>query len=217
MDLGTVSAFDAAGYPLLSHGAYAIAMLGLLTSFLGLYVASSRIIVAMARAEMLPAGLAKLHPKHGTPTNALLFTTAVTLGLGWIGPGAIVWFLDTGGVYLGLVWFMVVVAKYRLPRRYPDMQRPYVTKWSWLPVIGGVGALLVIVWALVPGTGASLIWPAEYIMLGAWFVLGIVLWVMSKHKSRQAALQDMLGDEVYQQIAPFEADATNSASAGKDA
>ena len=27
---------------------------------------------------------------------------AITLGLGWLGPGAVVWFLDTGGVY-GLI------------------------------------------------------------------------------------------------------------------
>src|SRR5699024_12520251 len=116
-----------AGYTLLSHGAYAIAMLGLLTSFLGLFVASSRIIVAMGRAEMLPSGLAKLHPRHGTLTNALLFTTAVTLALGWIGPGAIVWVVDTGGVYLGLVWFMVVVAKYELPSRVQSMDGREIT------------------------------------------------------------------------------------------
>lgn len=204
MDLGTVSAFEAAGFPLLSHGAYAIAMLGLLTSFLGLFVASSRILVAMGRAEMLPAGLAKLHPRHGTPTNALIFTTVVTLGLGWIGPGAVVWFLDTGGVYLGLVWFMVVLAKYRLPKRYPEFERPYVSKFHWLPAIGGIGAVLVIIWAVVPGTGASLVWPAEYIMLGAWFLLGIILWQLSRKKSRKESLEALLGDEAYRQVAPYE-------------
>ncbi|HIW46471.1 MAG TPA: APC family permease [Candidatus Yaniella excrementigallinarum] len=216
MELGTVSAFEMAGYTLLSHGAYAIAMLGLLTSFLGLFVASSRIIVAMGRAEMLPSGLAKLHPRHGTPTNALLFTTAVTLALGWIGPGAIVWFLDTGGVYLGLVWFMVVVAKYKLPSRYPKMDRPYVSKFSWLPAIGGIGALLIIVWAIVPGTGASLVWPAEYLMLGAWLILGVIMWMLSKKKSRKESLGAMLGDEVYAQIAPFEDDAEQIHSATRE-
>lgn len=194
MDLGTVSAFDAAGFPLLGVGAYLIAFLGLLTSFLGLFVASSRILVAMGRANLLPAQLAAIHPKRRIPHISLIFTAAVTLGLGWLGPGAVVWFLDTGGVYLGIVWCMVVIAKYLLPRRYPELERPYVSRLWFLPAVGAIGALLVIVWAIVPGTGASLVWPAEYIILGVWMVLGIVLYAVSRAKPRTEALRALLGD-----------------------
>ena len=111
---------------------------------------------------------------------------------------------------------MVVVAKYKLPSRYPKMDRPYVSKFSWLPAIGGIGALLVIVWAIVPGTGASLVWPAEYVMLGAWLILGVIMWMLSKKKSRKESLGEMLGDEVYAQIAPFEDDAEQTHPATRE-
>ena len=195
MDLGTVSAFTEAGFPILGTGAYAIAFLGLLTSFLGLFVASSRIIVAMARGQLLPPSLAVINPKRQTPGRALIVTTVVTLALGWLGPGAVVWFLDTGGVYLGVVWFMVVIAKYLLPRKYPNAVRR--SKLSFLPALGGLGAIGVIVWALVPGTSSSLVWPAEYIILGAWLLLGVVMYVFAANRRTigyDEGLHEILGD-----------------------
>lgn len=195
MDLGTVSAFTEAGFPILGSGAYAIAFLGLLTSFLGLFVASSRIIVAMARGQLLPPELAAIHPKHGTPGRALIVTTVVTLALGWLGPGAVLWFLDTGGVYLGVVWFMVVLAKYLLHRRYPNMTQR--SKFHFLPALGGIGALGVILWAILPGTSSSLVWPAEYIILAVWVVLGIILYIVAASRrtiSYDQGLHEILGD-----------------------
>ncbi|NUL59466.1 APC family permease [Brevibacterium luteolum] len=196
MDLGTVAAFREAGFPLLGGGAYLIAFLGLLTSFLGLFVASSRIMVAMGRAHLLPPQLADINDRRGTPHKALIATAAITLGLGWLGPGAVVWFLDTGGVYLGIVWFMVVLAKYLTPRRYPELERPYRTRLGFLPAIGGVGALLVIIWAIVPGTSSSLVWPAEYIILSVWFAIGTVLYFVARAKQidRTEGLHAILGD-----------------------
>lgn len=193
--LGTVDAFTKAGFAWLGQGAYLIAFLGLLTSFLGLFVASSRIIVAMARAKMIPCSLAEIHPKRGTPQNALIATTVITLGLGWLGPGAVVWFLDTGGVYLGIVWFMVILAKYMTPRRYPHLKRPYVTRLGFLPAVGGIGAIAAIIMAMVPGTPISLAWPAEYLILGAWFALGFLIYLKARAErlSRTEGLKALLG------------------------
>src|SRR5699024_1250356 len=75
---------------------------------------------------------------------------------------------------------------------------------------------LVMVWAIVPGTGASLVWPAEYLMLGAWLILGVIMWMLSKKKSRKESLGEMLGDEVYAHIAPFEDDAEQAHSATRN-
>lgn len=194
MKLGTVDAFRAAGFPVLGMVAYGIAFLGLLTSFLGLYVASSRILVAMGRAHLLPAKLAEIHPKRDTPRIALIFVFIVTVGLGWLGPGAVVWFLDTGGIYLGVVWVMVVLAKYLMPRRYPNLEREYRTRLPFLPALGAVGALGVIVLALWPGNPSSLLWPQEYIILIVWLVIGVVLYALSRKVGRTEALHALLGE-----------------------
>lgn len=189
MELGTVDAFRAAGFPLLGHVAYGIAVLGLLTSFLGLFVASSRILVAMGRADLLPRRLADVDERTGTPRTALVFTLVVTVGLGWLGPGAVTWFLDTGGIYLGVVWIMVVISNLRLP----SSRLPLSPVSAALTVLGALGATAVIVLALWPGTGSSLIWPAEYIILLVWLVIGAALFAGAGRTDESAALSALLG------------------------
>ncbi|MCT1653489.1 APC family permease [Brachybacterium muris] len=194
MELGTIDAFTAAGMPILGFAAFMIGVLGLVTSFIGLFVASSRVVLALSRARLLPAGLAHIDERSGVPRRALLFVLAATLGLGWLGPGAIVWFLDAGGVFLGIVWLLVVIAKYRMPRRYPGLEYGYRARPAFLPALGAIGAVLVIAFALIPQTGMSLIWPEEYILLAAWAVLGAILFLITPApKDREGAFRDLLG------------------------
>jgi APA family basic amino acid/polyamine antiporter len=192
MEQGTIDAFRSAGYDILAWGAYLISVLGLLTSFLGLFVATSRILLAMGRAGLLPAVLGRVD-KRSVPTPALTFTLIVTLALGWLGTGAIVWFLDTGGVYVGLAWAIGVLCLYRLPRRFPDLNRPYLVRLRWAPALGGVAAVLVIIYALWPGTDLSLVWPQEYVILGLWALLGVALYAVTRTPRDQKVLRDLLG------------------------
>ncbi|CAM4055815.1 APC family permease [Helcobacillus massiliensis] len=198
MDLGTIDAFTTAGFPLLGFGAFLIAVLGLVTSFIGLFVASSRVVLALARARMLPGSLAEVHAGSGVPRNALLFVLVITIVLGLLGPGAIIWFLDAGGVFLGIVWLLVVVAKYRLPRRFPNAQYTYRARPAFLPAIGAVGAVLVILFSLIPGTGLTLQWPVEHIILAGWALLGALIYTLTDRPQgadRDEALDELLGAE----------------------
>lgn len=194
MELGTIDAFSAAGMPVLGFAAFMIAVLGLVTSFIGLFVASSRVVLALSRARLLPAGLSHIDERSGVPRRALLFVLAATLGLGWLGPGAIVWFLDAGGVFLSIVWLLVVIAKYRMPRRYPGLEYGYKARPAFLPAIGAIGAVLVMAFTILPGTGMTLIWPEEYILLAVWAVLGLILFLVTPApKDREGAFREMLG------------------------
>jgi amino acid transporter len=84
-------------------GGYALELrLGLLTSFLALFVATSWMMLALARAGLFPRIFAQVSERRGTPVNALIFTLVLALAFGLLGEGALVWFLDTGGVYIGL-------------------------------------------------------------------------------------------------------------------
>lgn len=192
MDKGTIDAFRAAGFPALAWSAYAIAVLGLVTSFLGLFIATSRIVLAMARAGLLPSGLAALHPRHETPTRALTFTLVIVLALGWLGSGALTWFLDTGGVYVGLAWVIGVSAMFRLRRTHPGLHRPFRARPAAAPAIGAVLAVAVIIFALWPGTPLSLVWPWEYVILLAWAALGVVLYLTTRRGDDETALRSLL-------------------------
>jgi APA family basic amino acid/polyamine antiporter len=195
LEQGTIDTYRVAGFPALGWGAYTISVLGLVTSFLTLFVAASRIMVGLARAGLFPRAFARVGRRRGTPVNALLFTLALCLGLGWLGEGALTWFLDTGGVYVGFAWFIGVASMYRVRRRYPNVERPYRVRISFLPAIGGVVAVLVILLTLVPGTDISLVWPSEYVILIVWFALGAVIYAVAPKERDEQALEALLGDQ----------------------
>ncbi|MCG8543276.1 MAG: APC family permease, partial [Alphaproteobacteria bacterium] len=69
LDDGVIGAFRDAGYPALAWGAYGISVLGLMTSFLALFPAASRLVLALARGGLFPPALARLSDS-GRPINA---------------------------------------------------------------------------------------------------------------------------------------------------
>lgn len=193
MPLGAISTFRAAGYPALGYAATGIALLGAGTGSLALALACSRVILAMGRGGLLPTPLARVN-RRGVPINALTATFILTVLLGLLGKSAMVWFLDTGGIYIGLSWTLVVMCLYRIRRR-PDAQiPPYRVRHAWLPALGGVAAIGSIVMAVLPGTAISLM-PAEYLILLLWCLIGLVIGFFQLRKpglSEQQSLERML-------------------------
>ncbi len=194
LSMGTIDAFTVAGYPALGYGAFAISVLGLLTSFLGLFAATPRLILSLARSNMLPKAFVKTHPKYGTPTNALWLTLAFTLGFGWLGKGALVWFLDMGGFTVAIAWVLTVVSLFKIRSKYPGLKGAYRVSNLALPAIGGVAAIAVAGATLVPGTSLSLVWPYEYAMLAVWVAAGLGLYMMAPKASDEDNLKELLGD-----------------------
>jgi len=195
LERGTIDAFIKAGFPALGWGAYAISFIGLITSFLALFMATPRVILSMGRAGLLPELFTKIHPKYGTPTNALLFTLLLSLALGLLGEAAITWFLDLGGIFIGIAWIIGVLAMLKIEKKYPWIEKPYRVPARY--ALGAVGIFmisLILLLSLLPGTEISLRWPYEYCVLIAWLILGLIIYkTTQKHKSRNEALKELLG------------------------
>lgn len=49
-------------------------MAGIFTGMNGFFMATTRLLFSMGRGKFLHPWFVKVHPKHGTPTNAVLFT-----------------------------------------------------------------------------------------------------------------------------------------------
>jgi len=201
MEMGTIDAFMAAGFPVLAYAAYAVAALGLITSFLGLFAATPRLMLSLARANMMPKVFTKTHPKYGTPTNALWLTLGFILAFGWLGKGAIGWFLDMGGFTIAIAWVLTVVSLLRIRSKYPDLKGAFKTPTLVLPVVGGVGAAAVAVAVLIPNTPLSLAWPEEYVILAVWIVAGFVLYMLKPKVDEENNLKELLG-QFYELIRP---------------
>ncbi len=193
LKLGTIDAFRVAGFPALGWAAYLISVLGLVTSFVSLFAATPRLVLSLSRAGVLPQTFAKTHPKYGTPVNALYLILGLTLCLGWLGKGAIVWFLDIGGFTIAIAWALATFSLIKIRRKCPSLRGAYRTPTILLPLIGGMVAIIIAVATLIPGTPLSLEWPYEYIILGVWAVVGILLYAKAPRVIEEEALRNLLG------------------------
>lgn len=153
---------------------------GIVTSWNAFYVGGSRCIYAMARAHMLPAFLGRLHPKHGTPVNAILLIGALSVLGPFFGRQTMVWLVNAGGLGIVLSYAMVAVTFLVLRKREPDMPRPFrVTH----PALVGWGATVLsvgICLLYLPPSPAALTWPYEWAMIGVWSALGAVLYAWAR-------------------------------------
>lgn len=192
---GTIEAFDIAGFPLIALIAFIIGVLGVITTFIAVFAASSRLMLALSRVQLLPPFFGKVHQQSGVPRNALLFTTAIGIGLGWLGPGALLWFLNVGGVYIGVVWAITVWCFYRVRKQYRTSEPPYKVRFAWVPALGALAGLVVILGGLIPGLPLSLVWPYEYAIIVVWLGLGAVLYFLAPRSgTREQHLHSLLGD-----------------------
>lgn len=105
--------------------------------------------------------VAKLHPRHKTPANALLFIGAICAVAPLLGEVMMGWLVDSSSMSIVITYLLVSAVFMVLRRREPEMERP--------PRIGGrsaaggvaVGVVALITTACllglyIPGTPAML-------------------------------------------------------------
>jgi APA family basic amino acid/polyamine antiporter len=146
---------------------------GILTSWNGFLIGASRLLYAMAESGMLPRWFAYLHPRHRTPTHALLFIGGLSVLAPLFGRQMLVWLVDAGGVNIVVAFFLVALSFLVLRRREPEMARPF--RVSGGIAVGTAAAALSLGLALLflPGMPAALVWPSEWLIVGVWWVVGL--------------------------------------------
>lgn len=146
---------------------------GILTSWNGFLIGASRLLYAMADSGMVPRWFAHLHPRYRTPTHALLVIGGLSVLAPLFGRQMLVWLVDAGGINIVVAFFLVALSFLALRRREPDMPRPFRVAAG--PFVGWAAAVLSLALAVLylPGMPAALIWPAEWLIVGLWWLVGI--------------------------------------------
>jgi len=180
--LPTAEAFGAAfGSPLLVNLVLVAALIGLFTSWNGFFLAGTRVLFALGRGQMVPVWLGATHPRFGTPGNAILLAGAVTFLGAMLGRGAMLSFVDVGSFCIALAFFGVAHSTLRLRRIEPDRPRPYrIPGGKLVPRVALAGAFFILAVMLIPGTGATLGWPLEWVILVSFSMLGALFWRLGK-------------------------------------
>ena len=147
----------------------------ILTGMLGFLTATSRLLMSMARDGYVPSWFAYVHPRHRTPSHAILFCFLVS-GCGpFFGRTALGWFVDMSAIG-GAIGFgytcsscLVTAVKENGP-----------TAIRVLSTLGFFFSMGFCVLLLVPGLPGCLGMPS-YVMLGVWTLIG-VLFYATQHK-----------------------------------
>ena len=177
-DIATADAVGAMfGSDIMAKVLIAGGIAGILTSWNSLLLGASRLMFSLARSGMLPAWFGKLHPRYGTPHNALLFVGGLSVLAPFFGVEMLVWLVDSGAPSIVLAYTMVAISFLILRRREPEMDRPLRIggKGKGGIAIGIAAAVLgVALFSLyMPGMPAQLgIEP--WILFGLWWVIGLV-------------------------------------------
>ena len=149
---------------------------GILTSWNGFLLGASRLLYAMATSGMVPRWFAKVHPRFRTPSNAVLFIGGLSVLSPLFGRQMLVWLVDAGGISIVIAFFLVAATFLVLRRREPDMERPFrVPSGNVVRTLAGAVLSLGPAVLFLPGMPAALIWPYEWVILGLWWLVGMVL------------------------------------------
>lgn len=152
-----------------------IATLGPLGPMNAFFGASTRLMLALGRKEMLPKSFAQIDPKSGTPKQANIVMGALTL----IGPflGGNMLLPLTAVASLGFIFActMAGFACFKLRKTEPDLPRPYVVNGGKGGIIAAIVAGLIIVGLMVIPFSPAALKPVEWAITITWIVIGFVI------------------------------------------
>jgi amino acid transporter len=168
--LGTEAAFARAfGSPAIARLILVAAFLSLLKVFNGNFVAATRLLYALGRRRLVHPGLARIHPRFGTPAVAIGLLALLTIGGACLGDALLIPVTEVGSLAAAVGWCAACLA---LVVRL----RHTATRGSGRGVaaVGAAVSVAIILMKVVPAVPGSFS-RTEWIALGGWAVLGLGL------------------------------------------
>lgn len=144
----TAGAYTVVAEKVAGHWLGVVLAIAALFSAVGLFsawmLANSRIPFSLADDGYLPAAIAKIHPKYGTPVNSIILCCLIC-SVFIFGPFQSLVAIDVTIYAMALmIEFAALIA---LRKRHPELERPYRVPGGWVGVI-----TITILPALVIGT-----------------------------------------------------------------
>lgn len=175
----------------------ALAVLGAVcTGINGFYVATTRLLLSMARGGILPAWFAAIHPKYHSPHKAILFTIAIVLLTPWCGRAVVGWIVDMSAVGTAMAYLFTCLAAYRVLKRNPAVQA--TNGKLCVCIVGALTSVLCIALLLLPFSPAFIGFAPRVVMV-AWVIMGIIFYMMTKPEwssiPQRELRRNILGDE----------------------
>ena len=140
------------------------ALVALLQAFNANMIASSRLLYAMGRRQLVYSGVAQVHPKNQTPTVAIITVGVASAAAMLLGEAGLVPILEVGAVASAIGW-MSACASYLCMK--PAIRGRAAACFGLVVTLAMVAVKVV---PLVPGHFTSY----EWIALAIWFAIGAI-------------------------------------------
>lgn len=145
--------------------------MGIWTGMNGFYVASSRLLMAMSRENMLPNWFGYVSPKSQTPTHAVWVAMGISLLAPWFGRQVIGWVVDmcSCGTIIGYLY--TCLAAWKLSRADLQNRQPHAKRDLILAISGAVLSVAILFLLLIPGMPGAM-GRESWVAFLAWIALG---------------------------------------------
>ncbi len=181
LPFASAEVFKAAfGYAWVAKLVLITALMGLVSTLNGMYIAASRVIFALGRGGLLPRWFADVHPVYHTPRNALLFVGVISLIGPFVGKAAMGPIVNSSSLGFSSALIVTCLAAIRLRHTAPSLPRPYKVSKAYLYAGAAISFILVLLMILPQSSGQLAM--HEFLIVGIWMAFGIVVyfWQMSK-------------------------------------
>jgi len=162
-----------------TFGSHAIAQLILFGAFLSLlkifngnFVASTRMLYAIGRRDLVHPSLGRVHPSLGTPVVAIGLMGMLTIGASAFGDAILVPISEVGSLAVGVGWLSACAA-YLAQRDDGEPARQRAKAMAGAGAIVSVAIILMKIVPSVPGSFTG----AEWMSFAAWSALGLGFWL----------------------------------------
>lgn len=133
------------------------------------YISTSRLMYAMAKEGSLPKWFEHLSPKYGTPTNAILFTMAMSLFAPWFGREILLWIVDMTSVGAAIVFAYTTGSAAVIGHRSGSR------KYTLFGIVGCLFSLFFLSLLVIPGMPGYLSLQSR-VVLFVWILIGVIFY-----------------------------------------
>ena len=162
-----------------TFGSHAIAQLILFGAFLSLlkifngnFVASTRMLYAIGKRNLVHPSLGRVHAVHGTPIVAITLMSILTIAAAMFGDAILVPITEVGSLSVGIGWLSACAAWLARRRGHASASESAFMAW-----FGSGVAVLIILMKIVPQVPGSFT-RAEWIAFAGWSALGYAFWLL---------------------------------------
>jgi len=160
----------------------AAALLSLFKCFNGNFVAASRLVFALGRRRMIPAGAGEVHERHQTPATAVLWVGLATAVCTLLGDAILVPVTEVGSVACAVGWSAACAAWLALTRPGHSQAGILSMAERGIALFGLLVGIAMVMMKIVPAVpGHFTIY--EWIAFSVWVGLGAVAYLTRSHRS----------------------------------